>query len=71
MYKPLRAYIIAFALKASAQGLTPTWLQKETKTLGLVVTYFFFGSATLANLVPRLPASKLVPLGETTIPRDG
>ena len=36
-----------------------------------MVTYFFFGPATLANLEPRLLATALVPLGEATVPRDG
>ena len=41
------------------------------ETLGLMVTYFFFGPATLANLELRLLATALVPLGEATVPRDG
>ena len=44
---------------------------KRGETLGLMVTYFFFGPATLANLEPRLLATALVPLGEATEPRDG
>ena len=44
---------------------------KRGVTLGLMVTYFFFGPATLANLEPRLLAVVLVPLGEATVPRDG
>ena len=44
---------------------------KKRKTPGLVVTYFFFGPATLANLEFRLLATELPPLGEATVPRDG
>ena len=39
--------------------------------LGLMVTYFFFGPATLANLESRFLAAAIVPLGEATVPRDG
>ena len=44
---------------------------KRGETLGLMVTFFFFGPASLANLDPRLLATALVPLGEATVPRDG
>ena len=44
---------------------------KRGETLGLMVTYFFFGPATLANLEPRFLPITLVPLGEATVPRDG
>ena len=44
---------------------------KRGKTLGLMVTYFFFGPATLANLEPRFLATTLVRLGEATVTRDG
>ena len=44
---------------------------KRGQTLGLMVTYSYFGPATLANLEPRLPATALVPLGEATVPLDG
>ena len=44
---------------------------KTGETLGLMVTYFFFGPATLANLEPRFLATALVPLWEATVPRDG
>ena len=44
---------------------------KGGETLGLMVTYFFFGPETLANLEPRLLATALVPLGEATVPPDG
>ena len=44
---------------------------KRGETPGLMVTYFFFGPATLANLEPRFLATALVPLGEATVPRDG
>ena len=44
---------------------------KKEKTSGLIVTYFFFGPATLANLENRLLATVPPPLGEATVPRDG
>ena len=44
---------------------------KRGETLGLMVTYFFFGPATLANLESRFLATALVLLGEATVPRDG
>ena len=44
---------------------------KIDKTHGLMVTYFFFGPATLDNLEPRFLGRALVPLGEATVPRDG
>ena len=45
--------------------------KKRDKTYGLMVTYFFFGPATLDNLEPKFLATALVPLGEATVPRDG
>ena len=44
---------------------------KRDQTHGLIVTYFFLGPATLANLEFRFLATALVPLGEATVPRDG
>ena len=44
---------------------------KRGETRGLMVTYFFFGRATLANLEPRFFSTALVPVGEAMVPRDG
>ena len=44
---------------------------KRGETLGLMVTYFVFGPATLANLEPRFLATTRVPVGEAMVPRDG
>ena len=44
---------------------------KRGETLRLMVTYFFFGPATLANLQPRFLATKLVQFREATVPKDG
>ena len=44
---------------------------KKGKTPLLIVTYFFFGPATLANLEFRLLATEFPPLWEGTVPRNG
>ena len=44
---------------------------KRGERLGLMVAYFLFGPATLANLEPRILATALVLLGEAAEPRDG
>ena len=44
--------------------------KKERKKTRLILTYFFFGAAALANLADKLLATELPPLREATVPRD-
>ena len=44
--------------------------KKREKTTGLILTYFLFGLAALANLADRLLATELPPMGEATVPGD-
>ena len=67
MYKPLRAYN-CIRVKGECARPRAHMTAKRGETLALMVTYFFFGPAALANLEPRLLATALVPLGEATVP---
>ena len=44
---------------------------KRDKKTGLILTYFFFSAATLANLVDTPLAAECPQLGEAKVPWEG
>ena len=70
MYKPLRSYK-CICVEGECARPRAHMTAKREPTSALILTYFFFGAATLDNLAFRLLATEPPPLGEATVPKDG